>query len=152
MRQVTTAGGDAGQLADRLHSGAIRLLRRLRRADSDAGLSGPQASALSVLIFSGPASLKALAAAEQVQPPTMSRLVGDLESAGLVTRVRSETDLRGVVIEATDEGRRLLQLARDRRLSALTASLEKLHAEDRAVLARAAELLERIGSEPGQAP
>jgi DNA-binding MarR family transcriptional regulator len=146
---VTRAGVDPAELADRLHSGAIRLLRRLRRADAEAGLSGPQASALSVLVFGGPASLKALAAAEQVQPPTMSRLVSDLERLGLVTRTRSEADARGVVIAATEEGRRLLQQARDRRLSALTASLERLNADDQAILARASVLLERIGTEGG---
>jgi DNA-binding MarR family transcriptional regulator len=137
----------AGEVADRLHSGAIRLLRRLRRADVEAGLSGPQSSALSVLVFGGPASLKALAAAEQVQPPTMSRLVSDLEGAGLVTRTRSEADARGVVITATAEGRILLEQARERRLRALTASVERLGPEDRAVLARAAALLEQLGAE-----
>jgi DNA-binding MarR family transcriptional regulator len=135
---------DAAELADRLHSGAIRLLRRLRRSDSEAGLSGPQASALSVLVFAGPMSLKALAAAEQVKPPTMSRLVGDMEAAGLATRVRSPDDARAVVITATDRGRTLLLEARERRLRDLTAALERVNVEDREVLAEAAELLKRL--------
>jgi DNA-binding MarR family transcriptional regulator len=132
------------ELADRLHSGAIRLLRRLRRSDSDAGLSGPQASALSVLVFGGPMSLKALAAAEQVKPPTMSRLVGDMESAGLATRVRSPDDARAVVITATAHGRALLLEARERRLRDLTAALERLSPADRRVLAEAADLLRTL--------
>ena len=138
------------ELADRLHAGAVRLLRRLRRSDAEAGLSGPQASALSVLVFGGPTSLKALAAAEQVKPPTMSRLVSDMEVAGLVTRVRSPDDARAVVITATPRGRTLLLEARERRLRDLTASLEGLSVKDRAVLTRAADLLEGIGAD--QAP
>ena len=132
------------ELADRLHSGAIRLLRRLRRSDSDAGLSGPQASALSVLVFGGPMSLKALAAAEQVKPPTMSRLIGDMETAGLATRVRSREDARAVVITATELGRKLLLEARERRLRDLTSALERLNVRERAVLAVATNVLMRL--------
>ena len=138
----------SAELADRLHAGAIRLLRRLRRSDSDAGLSGPQASALSVLVFGGPMSLKALAAAEQVKPPTMSRLVGDMETAGLATRVRSADDARAVVITATPRGRTLLLEARERRLRDLTAALERLNARERALLAVAADMLARLELDP----
>src|SRR5229473_2111765 len=72
--------------ADRLHSAAIHLLRRLRRQDDASGLTAPRLSALSVIVFSGPLTLGALATAEQVRPPTMTRLVAALEEAGLVVR------------------------------------------------------------------
>lgn len=144
-----SSGSDAGasEVADRLHSGAIRLLRRLRRADAEAGLSGPQSSALSVLVFGGPLNLKALAAAEQVRAPTMSRLVSEMEASRLVTRRRSADDRRAVVVEATPYGRALLQKARERRLETLAASLAGLSAADRGLLGRAAALLERLGRE-----
>ena len=71
-------------IAERLHSVAIRLLRRLRKTDAASGLPGPKLSALSVLVFGGPQTLKELAAAEQVRAPTMSRLVADLEADGFV--------------------------------------------------------------------
>src|ERR687883_145288 len=85
------AAGDVQQdaatrLADRLHSAAIHLLRRLRREDARTGLSGPRLSALSVVVFAGPRTLGELAAAEQVRPPTMTRLVQALEREGLVAR------------------------------------------------------------------
>ena len=70
------------ELADRLHSAAIRFLRRVRRADADAGLTGPQGSALSVLVFGGETTPGRLAAIEQVSAPTISRLIKELEAGG----------------------------------------------------------------------
>ncbi len=49
------------ELADRLHSAAIHLLRRLRREDDASGLPAPQLSALSVIVFGGPIAIGALA-------------------------------------------------------------------------------------------
>jgi hypothetical protein len=73
------ARDDADRVADRVHSAAIHLLRRLRREDDRWGLSAPRLSALSVLVFGGRAlTLGELAAAEQVRPPTMTRLVSAL--------------------------------------------------------------------------
>src|ERR1051325_3298626 len=82
--------------ADRLHSAAIHLLRSLRTEDRSSGLSGPRLSALSVIVFAGPIAMSALAAAEQVRPPTMTRLVAELERRGLVERERDPDDHRGV--------------------------------------------------------
>src|SRR2546421_5682696 len=81
-------------IADRLHSAAIHLLRRLRVEDKASGLSGPRISALSVIVFRGPITMGALAEAEQVRPPTITRLVAGLERRGLVRRVRHTTDGR----------------------------------------------------------
>jgi len=63
------------ELADRLHSAAIHVLRRVAREDTASGLGGPALSALSVVVFGGPLSLGKLAEAEQVTPPTMTRTV-----------------------------------------------------------------------------
>src|SRR3954466_10111561 len=82
------------ELADRLHSAAIHLLRRLRREDDASGLPAPQLSALSVIVFGGPVTLGQLASAEQVRPPTISRLVATLERAGLVEREIDAADRR----------------------------------------------------------
>src|SRR5207248_940098 len=84
--------------ADRLHSAAIHLLRHVRKQDAASGLTAPRLSALSVVVFAGPLTLTALAAAEQVRPPTMSRIVAALESAGLVAREPSSRDQRASVI------------------------------------------------------
>ena len=134
--------------AERLHSAAIRLLRRLRKTDAEAGLSGPQASALSVLVFGGEVSLGQLAAVEQVRPPTISRLVKDLEAAGLVERRPEPGDARGVRVRATRKGRELLELGRARRLRRLIAALKAREPEERRVLAEAAGILAEIADGP----
>ena len=76
---------DAATLADQLHSAAIHLLRTLRKEDDSSGLSAPRLSALSVVVFGGPLTLGQLARAEQVRPPTMTRIVTGL-AGGFVTR------------------------------------------------------------------
>src|SRR5687768_2165918 len=115
--------------ADRLHSAAIHLLRRLRRVDVASGLTAPRLSALSVIVFSGPLTLGALAAAEQVQPPTMTRIVTALESVGLVRREPSPEDRRSIWICATDAGRHLLAEGRARRTGSLARQLAALPPE-----------------------
>src|SRR6476469_3956877 len=79
-------------VADRLHSAAIRLLRRLRREDEAMGLTAARASALSVLVFGGrPVTLGALAQAEQVSAPTVTRLIVGMERDGLVRRTPDDS-------------------------------------------------------------
>ena len=129
-------------LADRLHSAAIHLLRRLRREDQASGLTAPRLSALSVVVYAGPLTLGALAAAEQVRPPTMTRIVAALEAAGLVTREPGPADRREVFIRATAAGVELLSEGRARRVQTLAHHLELLAAADLEALDRAAELLE----------
>lgn len=129
------------EVADRLHSAAIRLLRRLRQADDEAGLTGPQSSALSVLVFGGPATLTRMAEAEHVRAPTMSRLVKELEAHGLVGRTIDPNDRRSALIAATPHGRALLAKARELRLGRLEAALAARPEAQRKVLAEAARLV-----------
>ena len=141
---VKTLAHDHGdETAARRHSAAVRLLRMVRREDREAGISGPRLSALSVLVFAGPQSLGALAAAEQVSAPTMSRIVDALARAGLVTRKSDPDNRRRVVVAATETGRALLEAGRERRVRALEARLARLADSERRALARAAEILER---------
>src|SRR5215207_1154582 len=134
----------AERTADRLHSAAIHLLRRLRREDAETGLSAPRLSALSVLVFGGPLTLGELAKAEQVRPPTMTRLVSVLEADGLVTREPDASDGRLTRIRATANGRTLLLKGRARRVAVLTAELRALSGEDRDAVARAVAILEGV--------
>jgi DNA-binding MarR family transcriptional regulator len=140
------------RLATRLHSVAIGLLRNLRREDAASGLTAPRLSALSVLVFGGPCSLGALAAAEQVRPPTMTRLVTALEADGLVTRQPDPHDGRAILIAPTAAGIQLLEAGRDRRVAALIGQLETLPGEERAVLARAVEILESLPAQQRDTP
>jgi DNA-binding MarR family transcriptional regulator len=134
----------ATQLADRLHSAAIHLLRRLRRVDTKTGLSGPRLSALSVVVFGGPVTLGELAAAEQVKPPTMTRLVRALEARGLVVREPDVHDGRIVRLRATGKGRMLMAEGRARRVRTLAEGLRTLEAEDVTMLVAAVEALEGV--------
>jgi DNA-binding MarR family transcriptional regulator len=135
-------------LADRLHSAAIHVLRRVAREDTASGLGGPALSALSVVVFGGPITLGRLAEAERVRPPTMTRTVQGLEAAGLVRREQDDQDRRIVNVRATSRGVQVLQAARARRVAALAASLESLGERDRRTLAHAAELLESLAARP----
>jgi DNA-binding MarR family transcriptional regulator len=128
-------------VADRLHSAAIRLLRRLRLQDAAMGIGPAQASALSVLVFGGPMSLKELARAERVRPPTMSRVVRGLERARLVRRETASDDARRIVLTPTEKGKSLLWEGRRRRVGLLARGLERLPPKERQQLAETAELL-----------
>jgi DNA-binding MarR family transcriptional regulator len=131
-------------IATQLHSAAIHLLRRLRREDVHAGLSGPRLSALSVIVFGGPITLGALAAAEQVRPPTMTRLVNALEAQGLIKREAGARDRRETLLHATPRGRELLHRGRDRRVRRLAAQVARLSAAELATLAEATTILQRL--------
>src|SRR6266511_2235951 len=128
------------ELADRLHSAAIHLLRRVAREDLESGLGGPALSALSVIVFGGAISLGRLADAERVRPPTMTRTVQGLEAAGLVRREPDARDRRVINLSATAKGRRVLHAARARRVEALASALEALTAEERRMLESSADL------------
>ena len=134
----------AERTAEQLHSAAIRLLRMVRRQDAASGLSAPRLSALSVVVFAGPLSLAELAAEEQVRAPTMTRIVDALVAGGLVTREQRAEDRRMVRIAATEEGRRLLDEGRRRRLAAIGERLGRLAESERRALERGVELIERL--------
>ncbi len=134
----------ASDVADRLHSAAIHLLRWVRREDAASGLTAPRLSALSVIVFGGPLTLGALASAEGVRPPTITRVVDALEADGLVRRAADPADARVTRVSGTVKGQRVLTAGRARRVAALATRLASLPAADRATLARAAELIEQI--------
>jgi DNA-binding MarR family transcriptional regulator len=138
------ARDEAELIAERLHSAAIHLLRRLRREDAKTGLSAPRLSALSVVVFAGPVTLGELANAEQVRPPTMTRLVSALEDEGLVSREADPDDGRLTRIRATPKGRTLLFRGRARRVAALTAEVRGLDASEREDLTRALAVLDGV--------
>jgi DNA-binding MarR family transcriptional regulator len=133
------------EVAGRLHSAAIHLLRVARTVDGESGLSPSRLSALSVLVFGGPRTVGGLAAAEGVRSPTMTQLVNGLESDGLVRRRPASTgDGRRVVVEATPAGRRILRRAQARRLDVLAVVLTSADESDLAVLDQASAILDRL--------
>jgi DNA-binding MarR family transcriptional regulator len=131
-------------VANQLHSAAIHLLRRVRAQDDAMGLTAPLASALSVIVFGGPLSLGALATAEQVRPPSITRIVRELEARRLVVRQATPQDRRVQRVRATARGRRVLEAGRARRVASLAAALQALPPAELAALEHAAGILERV--------
>jgi DNA-binding MarR family transcriptional regulator len=131
-------------VANRLNSSAIRLLRRISQEDGADGLTGPRASALSVLVYGGPATVGELARRERVAVPTMSRLVDALVREGMVGRGPAPGDRRVVRLTATANGRTTMERGRARRIRRLAAELEALGADDLDVLERALDLLDGL--------
>src|SRR5262245_44560982 len=149
-RQPSTQSAPSGvraetlDIADRLHSVAIHLLRRVRREDTESGIPAPQLSALSVIVFRGPLTLGALATNEQVRPPSMTRIVAALERAGLVERTVDPNDRRSALVRATTAGEEVLREGRLRRVQALAVDLDALTADERAVVESAVAILEKV--------
>ena len=133
-------------LADQLHSAAIGLLRQLRREDDAIGITAPRLSALSVVVFAGPVTLGELARAEQVKPPTMTRIVTGLEKDGLVERRDDASDGRLTQIHSTAKGRRILAAGRARRVETLAAAVDALDNRKREKLAAGVHVLKEIVS------
>lgn len=131
-------------LADRLHSACIHLLRRVRKLDDQSGLSAPKLSVLSVLVFGGPRTPGELAVAEQVKPPSMTRLVQELEKGGFIVRRGDPVDGRVVRLRATAKAERLLREGRSRRARLIAEGIAQLSESDKARLAVAIPALESL--------
>lgn len=133
---------EAEQIAERLHSVALRLSRGLRT--EGVPISAPLLSALATVASTGPVRIGDLAAAEGVEAPTMSRLVDRLQEAGLVTRRRDPGDARAIEVAATSRAARALAQARRGRTRPLSRYLSELSTVRRKDLTRALDLLEEL--------
>jgi DNA-binding MarR family transcriptional regulator len=162
-RKSVLPPGDSVRDAEALHAAAIHLLRKLRRTDTQiSGQSGAPSnagrarsasswtanparlSALSVIVFSGSITLGRLAEAEQVRPPTMTRIVHALLAQGLVTKTGDPADRRTIRIAATLQGKRLMLQGRNRRLHALAAQIAALPPGEQSILLRALAVLAKL--------
>lgn len=135
---------DAG-LAAELRLGVMRLRRRLateRHPDNELSLN--QMGVLGVLARRGALTVGELAAAEKVQPPSMTRTVNCLEESGDVVKRPHETDRRQVVVELSEQGRDRVLADRARRDAWLAQRLRELTPDERAVLRQAAPILDRL--------
>jgi DNA-binding MarR family transcriptional regulator len=135
------------ELASQLRFAVMRLSRRLRQ-HAPEDITPSQLSALSVIVRAGRMTLSQLAEAERVRPPTITRVCDSLEQKGLATRVPSEDDRRVAFVEPTAAGRALVETIRRRRDQYLAGRLQTFSADERALLERAALLLERLIEDP----
>ena len=146
--QESRPAPDVLSVADRLHSTAIHMLRQVRKQDVATGEGPARLSALSVLVFGGPKTLGELAAAEQVKPPTMSRIVAGLARSRLVDVAKDSQDARRMQIRATAKGTKLLQKGRELRITYLAGHLARLVPGELETLDRAVEILRRALGRP----
>lgn len=130
-----------------LRMAVFRLARRLRVEKSDDDLSDGQFGVLAVLNRFGPHTLSMLAERERVSPPSMNRTVNFLEGRGYVRRDADAADRRRSNILITAEGAAVVRETIAKRDAWLTSRIRGLPAEDRAVLASATEILDRLASE-----
>jgi len=137
----------SSELASELRFAVMRLSRRLRQ-HAPEDITPSQLSALSVIVREQRLTLSQLAEAERVQPPTITRVIDPLERKGLATRVPSDQDRRVAFVEATRAGGALVETIRRRRDAYLARRLRTFSAEERALLERAARLLERLIEDP----
>lgn len=133
----------APALPGRLRMVVTRLARRLRQQGESAA-SPTQLAALATIERDGPLTLGTLAAIERVRPPTITAAVGRLEEQGLVHRRIDARDRRVARVAITSHGRRLLAESRSRKTAYLEQQLAALGADERATLAQAATILERV--------
>ncbi len=131
------------ELVVQLRLAVMRLARRLRQ-QTEGEITASQLSALSSVSRLGPLTLGALAAVERVRPPTMTRIVGHLEAAGLLVRRPAPADRRSAEVELSPSGRELLDRSRTRKDAYLAERLATLGPAEVAVLRRAAAVLERL--------
>jgi DNA-binding MarR family transcriptional regulator len=139
---------DRFEVADRLHSAAIHLLRHARKQDVLSRQGPARLSALSVLVFGGPATLGQLAKVEQVKAPTMSRIVAGLKRSGLARIETDAKDARRIQVSVTPKGERMLQQARQRRIQIVAETLAPLAKKELATLRKAAALIEQTVRRP----
>lgn len=144
---TATAPPDTAALAARLRLGVTRLARRLRQ-EAEAGITLSMLSALSSAERQGPLTMRDLCAAEQVQPPTMTRIVAALVDAGLVAREPDPKDGRVAWVKVTSQGQRLLDRSRLRKEAYLATALGSLEPRELDALGEAAAILERLTEAP----
>lgn len=143
----TTTAPDTAALAARLRIGVTRLARRLRQ-EAEPGITPSMLVALSSVDRQGPLTMRELCSVEQVQPPSMTRIVAALVDAGLVEREADPTDGRVAWVRITPDGRRLLERSRSRKEAYLSKALRDLDPKELDTIERAAGILERITDGP----
>jgi DNA-binding MarR family transcriptional regulator len=135
---------DGSDLAGRLRLSVVRLNRRLRSQRTDESISLTHLSAMATLKRCGSMTPSELAASERVRPPSMTRVIAALEEEELVSRRGHPTDGRQSIIELSAKGTDLLAAENSARERWLDKRLAELTEDERAALARATEIIDRM--------
>ena len=139
--ELSTADLD---LAQDVRIAIMRLARRLRQQPGELALTLTQLSALAALDRHGPLTPGGLAEVEQVQPPSMTRILAALEERGLVDRRPHPGDGRQQLVEVTARAHEMLAADRRAREAWLACRMAELTADERAALRAAAPVLAKL--------
>lgn len=131
------------EVAEKLHSVAVHLLRNAKKHDQESGLTPERLSLLSILVYVGPQTINRLADMEQVSAPAITRTVKSLEKQGYVIKSRSKTDQRVVYVAPTRKSQQLLDETRRKRVERIEYLLEGAADEDLKQLKAAITILEK---------
>jgi DNA-binding MarR family transcriptional regulator len=137
---------DPADLAARFRQSLMPLVRKLR-TNVEEGMTPGQMSTLATVAREGPISLGDLATAERVTPPMITKMANALEEKGLLERQPCADDKRVVRVSLTAEGRRLLDRSAARRNTWLGERFSALSEKERAALAEAVTVFERLNRE-----
>jgi len=129
MRKIVLDNTSSPELGSQVHEAFSRLARRLRTLDLPSGLTNERLSTISAILADEPVSISALAEAEIVSLPTMSRMIARLEADGFVKRREDKSDGRGVLVSTTSKGRMAYQLATQQSLTQLKSMLKTMDSE-----------------------
>jgi DNA-binding MarR family transcriptional regulator len=135
------------ELASLLRPALLRLTRLVRNQRVDMSVTLTQLSAMNTLRKHGPMSAGELASCEKVQPPSMTKVLANLEERGLVRRDVHPDDRRQAIIAITDEGNQLLDSERRSRDAWLSRRLATLTAEERSLLQRVVPILDKLAEQ-----
>jgi len=131
----------------RLRRAVLRLARQLNAASVGEGLTPTQASVLGIVTHRGPVGLTELTEIEGLNPTMLSRVVGKLDSFGLIRRLRDPDDFRAARVEVTPEGRQASQRIAAERAAILSERLAELPPEQEAALVAALPALENLAED-----
>ncbi|WP_124711232.1 MarR family transcriptional regulator [Gordonia insulae] len=131
-------------LSGELALAVVRLARRLRGRRVSKVVSLTQLSAMSTLHHEGPMTPGALALAERVQPPSMTRVIASLSDLGMVRREPHPTDGRQAIVTLAERGSEVITAELDAREEWLSARIEELTPEERATLSAVVPIIKKI--------
>jgi DNA-binding MarR family transcriptional regulator len=134
----------AAELAATIRPSLLRLTRLVRNQRVDMSVTLTQLSAMATLSKRGSMSAGELAAAERVQPPSMTKVLANLEEQGFVQRVPHPGDRRQAIVSITEKGEQLLESERRSRDAWLAQRLAKLTADERALLRAVVPILDKL--------
>ncbi len=147
MAAATKVTSEIPELAAQLRPALLRITRVIRNQRVDMSVTLTQLAAMGTLEKRGPMSAGELATCERVQPPSMTKVLANLEERGLVRRDPHPGDRRQAIIAITPAGQELLDSERRSRDAWLNQHLATLSDQERALLEQVVPVLDKLAEQ-----